>query len=82
MDSKLQERCIDFLIQYRYLLAAISLGFTIIFAIPAKHLYFEADYTIYFEKDEPQLVAHEEMQDTYTKSDNLAIILHTVPERK
>lgn len=75
MDSKFQNKCIDFLLRYRNLLALLSIIFTIVFAFPAKDLYFESDYKIYFELDDPHLVAHEDMQEEYTKSDNIAIIV-------
>lgn len=80
MESKFKDVCIDFLIKFRYLLALFSLVLTGLLAFPAQNLFFEADYNIYFEDDEPHLLAHEEMQDIYTKSDNIAIIIK--PENK
>lgn len=75
MDSKFQDNCIEFLLRYRLVLALLSIVVTVVIAMPAKNLYFESDYKIFFEDDEPHLVAHEEMQEIYTNSDNLAIIL-------
>jgi len=66
---------IDILIRFRYVLALLSIVITALIAAGGKNLYFESDYKIFFEKDEPQLVAHEVMQETYTKTDNLAIML-------
>ena len=71
----MEKRLIDVLIRYRYLLAVMSVALTVLIAYGAKGIYLESDYKIYFQDDEPQLVAHEVMQETYTKTDNLAIML-------
>ena len=36
---------------------------------------FDADYQIYFEKDNPELVAYKSFQDTYSKEENLLIVV-------
>lgn len=59
----------------RYWLALASILLTVFIGFGAKDLYLESDYKIYFEDDEPRLLAHEEIQDIYTKTDNLAIML-------
>jgi len=66
---------IEFLLRRRYWLAVSSIVLTVAFAYGAKNLYVESDYKIYFEDDEPQLIAHETMQDRYTKTDNLSIFV-------
>lgn len=71
----MEKKLIDLLIRRRFWLAFLSIVLTALMAYGAKNLYLESDYKIYFEDDEPQLVAHEEMQDTYTKTDNLSILL-------
>jgi len=71
----MEKNIIDFLMRHRYLLAVFSVIFTVLISYGGKDLYLESDYKIYFEDDEPQLVAHEEIQDVYTKTDNLAIML-------
>lgn len=74
-ETKTHVDWIEFLLKYRIWLTIGSIVATIIACIPIQKLYFESDYKIYFESDEPHLVAHEDMQDIYTKTDNLAIIL-------
>ena len=74
-ERRMEKKIIDFLLVYRYWLAAASMLATLVFAYGSKNLFLESDYRIYFEDDEPQLVAHEEMQATYTKTDNLSILL-------
>ena len=71
----MEKQLIDVLIRYRYLLAVASIAITVLIAYGAKGIYLESDYKIYFQDDEPQLVAHEAMQEVYTKTDNLAIMM-------
>lgn len=49
------------------IVAAVSYG--------GKNLYFRADYKVFFDKDFPQLVAHEEMQRLFNNNDNAALII-------
>ncbi len=71
----MEQKLIRILIRFRILFALASLALTFLFAYGAKSLYLETDYKIYFEDDEPQLVAHESMEDMYTKTDNLIVLL-------
>ena len=70
-----EKQFIETLIRYRFLFAIISVLVTGVIAYGAQSLYFEADYKIYFEHDDPNLLAHEAIQDTYTKTDNIAILI-------
>ncbi|MFT4908422.1 MAG: putative RND superfamily exporter protein [Oleispira sp.] len=40
-----------------------------------KNLYFRGDYKVFFDKDFPQMLAHEEMQRVFNKNDNVSIIV-------
>jgi len=71
----MEKQLIDVLIRFRYLFAVASIALTLLIAYGAKGIYLESDYKIYFQDDEPQLVAHETMQETYTKTDNMAIMM-------
>ena len=71
----MEKKFIDTLIRCRTILALLSVVFTVLIALGAHKLYFEADYKIYFEEDDPHLIAHEEIQDAYTKTDNIAILI-------
>lgn len=71
----MEQKIIGILIRFRVLLALVSLAMTFLLAYGAKGLFLETDYKIYFEDDEPQLVAHESMEDTYTKTDNMIVLL-------
>ncbi|MGJ8680286.1 efflux RND transporter permease subunit [Paraglaciecola sp.] len=41
----------------------------------AKNLYFRGDYKVFFEDNNPQLVAFEKMQDIFSKNDGVSIII-------
>ncbi len=51
------------------LLAAVGI------ASGARHLGFSTDYRVFFSKENPQLVAFEELPDVYTKDDNILFVL-------
>lgn len=71
----MEHKIVSFLLRHRYWLALLSIVLTIAISYGAKNLYLESDYKIYFSIDDPQLLAHEEIQDTYTKTDNIALML-------
>ncbi|MCW8091248.1 efflux RND transporter permease subunit [Alteromonas sp. ASW11-130] len=47
----------------------------VIASIGAKNLYFRGDYKVFFEEDNPQRVAFEEMQNIFNKSENVSFII-------
>ncbi len=65
----------EFSLKYRW--QVILLAFLSVFAIAygAKNLALSTDYRDFFSEDNPQLLAFENLQDTYTKSDNVLIIV-------
>ena len=65
----------DWIIKWRYLIVIASLVITIILAAGGKNLVFTNDYRYFFSKDNPQLLEFETLQDTYTKNDNVYIML-------
>lgn len=71
----MEETLARFLIERRKLLFVLSLLFVGLMAWGAKFLYFESDYKIFFNEDYPPRVAHEEIQDEYTRSDNVLLII-------
>lgn len=44
-------------------------------ALGAKNLYFRGDYKVFFEDDNPQRMAFEHMQNTFSKNENVSIII-------
>ena len=47
-------------------------------ATGAKSLEFKSDYRVYFSADNPQLIAFEAIQNTYSKSDNILFVIQPV----
>ncbi|MEP1552825.1 MAG: MMPL family transporter [Paraglaciecola sp.] len=55
----------------------LIIGVILIFvsALGAKNLYFRGDYKVFFEDDNPQRMAFEHMQNTFSKNENVSIII-------
>jgi len=71
MTRSLAER----LVGWRWGLVAAALAVAAVAASGARFLSFSNDYRIFFSKENPQLLAFENLQDTYTKSDNVLFVL-------
>lgn len=71
----MEARLAALLVRYRY--AFIALSFALIAGVSygGKFVWFNGDYRIFFRDDNPQLVAHEAQQASFTKSDNVSFIL-------
>ncbi len=59
------------LIKWRWLVIVATLAFTFLAASGAQHLTFFSGYRIWFAPDNPQLQAFEQVENTYTKNDNV-----------
>ncbi|GMQ84400.1 MAG: MMPL family transporter [Gammaproteobacteria bacterium] len=71
MSRSLAER----LVRWRWLLLVLVLACVGFAASGARFLSFSNDYRIFFSAENPQLIAFEELQNTYTKSDNVLIVV-------
>lgn len=65
----------DLLVKYRAWYSLLSLVLVVGLGVGLASLRFESDYKIFFSDDNPQLLAHEANQETYTKSDNITFVL-------
>ncbi len=68
------ERYSQWVIRWRYFIVLATLvlvGLTTL-GFPLK---FDTDYRVFFSEENPQLVAFEDLQNTYTKNDNVLIVL-------
>lgn len=63
------------LVKYRAWFALLSLILVVALGVGLGSLRFESDYKIFFSDDNPQLLAHEANQETYTKSDNITFVI-------
>ena len=61
----------EWILKYRYLVLGLVTAFTLLGAAGAQFLYFDNDYRVFFGKENPQLKAFEQVQQTYTKIDNV-----------
>jgi len=62
-------------IKYRWLFLVLTLIVVMLAGAGAKNLFFNNDYRIFFSPDDPHLKAFENLQDTYTKNDNVLMVL-------
>jgi uncharacterized protein len=62
-------------VRHRYALVALSLALVAVVSYGARYVWFNGDYRLFFRADNPQLVAHEQQQANFTKSDNVSFIL-------
>ena len=69
------ERYAAWVVRNRWLVIIFSVIATLALATGGKNLSFTNDYRVFFSKENPQLLAFEELQEAYTKSDNVLIML-------
>ncbi len=65
----------DFVLRWRFFVVLISLVCAFVLAAGGKNLVFTNDYRYFFSEDNPQLLEFETLQDTYTKQDNVFVML-------
>jgi predicted RND superfamily exporter protein len=68
----------EFIIRYKIPTILLSILTIAAMGFGAKNLTFTNDYRVFFGEDNPQLMAFENLQDTYSKNDNVMFLL--VPE--
>ncbi len=62
-------------IKYKWLVLVLTLLFVAGAGVGAGNLSFTNDYRVFFTEDDPHLQAFESLQDTYTKNDNVLMVL-------
>ncbi len=65
----------EWLVRWRYLVLVAVIASVAIAASGARFLTFKTDYRVFFSTDNPQLQAFEQLQNTYTKTDNVLFVL-------
>ncbi len=63
------------LVRWRWWLFSLALLALGLSAAGGRYIGFSNDYRVFFSKENPQLLAFEELQNTYTKSDNVLFVL-------
>lgn len=69
------EQYARWVIRLRWLIVFLTLGVVGLLASGGQFLSFSNDYRVFFSEDNPQLTAFENLQDTYTKNDNILFML-------
>jgi len=62
-------------LRFRWLVIAVTVVIMSVLASGGRFLAFTNDYRVFFGPDNPQLLAFDDLQETYTKSDNLFIMM-------
>ena len=62
-------------IKLRWLIIATCVGLTVLAASGASLLSFTNNYRVFFSADNPQLLAFDALEQTYTKNDNVLVVL-------
>lgn len=65
----------EWLVRWRYLILLLSVVTVALVGSGVLSLKFKTDYRVFFGADNPQLLAFEELQNTYTKTDNVLFVL-------
>jgi len=65
----------EWLLRWRHVVLALSVVLVAAAAGGMRFLEFKTDYRVFFSRDNPQLRAFEQLQNTYTKSDNVLFVL-------
>lgn len=68
-------RYTEWILKWRYLIILLSIIGVVALASGVKNLAFTNDYRVFFSKDNPQLNAFENLQNTYTKNDNVLFVV-------
>ena len=65
----------EWILKHRYIVVALTIGLIVALGYGAKRLSFTNDYRVFFSASNPQLNAFESLQNTYTKNDNVLIVV-------
>ena len=65
----------EWVIRWRWWIIPFTLLLVVAAASGARFLKFSTNYRVFFSEDNPQLMAFEALQDTYTKNDNILFVI-------
>ncbi|MDH5480893.1 MAG: MMPL family transporter, partial [Nitrosomonas sp.] len=64
-----------YILRFRWLVIILSLLIIAITGYGIQYLQFKSDYRMFFSEENPQLIAYESLQKTYTKDDNVLLVI-------
>lgn len=62
-------------VNHKWLVLFLSIALSLLAAFGAQFLEIKTDYRVFFSEDNPQMLAFEDIQDTYDKSDNAMFVI-------
>jgi len=65
----------EWILRWRYLIILLSVVLVALAASGARFLTLKTDYRVFFSADNPQLQAFDQLQNTYTKTDNVLFVI-------
>ena len=65
----------EWILRWRWLVILATLISVVLLASGGRFLHLTNDYRVFFSEENPQLAAFENLQDTYTKTDNVLVML-------
>lgn len=68
-------RLAEWILRFRFLLVPLLIALALLAAMGAGNLHLTNDYRVFFSSENPQLLAFEQLQNTYTKNDNILFVL-------
>ena len=68
---------VDWILKYRWFVVAVTIIITIFIGSGARFLSFDTNYRAFFSDDNPQLQLFEEIQNVYSKNDNILFVIGT-----
>jgi AcrR family transcriptional regulator len=74
-ESIMVKKYAEFILGHRWIIVILAVSWIMAMGAGAQHLTFTNDYRVFFGKDNPQLMAFENLQDTYAKNDNVMLVL-------
>ncbi|CAD6880610.1 hypothetical protein [Methylomonas albis] len=65
----------DWLLRIPWLIIVLSLALTAAAGYGTRYVHFKSDYRMFFSDENPQLIAFETLQKTYTRDDNILLVV-------
>jgi hypothetical protein len=63
------------ILKFRWLILLATLVLMVLAASEARHLHLTTNYRVFFSQENPQLLAFDALENTYTKNDNVMFVL-------
>ena len=65
----------EWIVRFRWLVLLLSVASVLFLASGGRFLAFTNDYRVWFSEDNPELIRFENLQESYTRSDNILVML-------